>query len=113
MDTVCWRVRRACAEAKEFEGEAAERQRRRQWQRRGETCELETMGVDKRGAGNEDCTRHFAKEDGGEEGGLALKEGRFLFWGALWSIVGRSGQGNSDEVDVVEARMFEVAMHQR
>ena len=82
MDTVCWRVRRACAEAKEFEGEAAERQRRRQWQRRGETCELETMGVDKRGAGNEDCTQHFVNEVGGEEGGLALKEGRFLFGGA-------------------------------
>ena len=83
MVVVCWRVRRAYVEAEELEEEAAaERQRRRQWQRRGETCELETIGVDKRGAGNEDCTRHFAKEDGGEEGGLALKEGRFLFGGA-------------------------------
>ena len=65
--TVCWRVRRAYVEAEELEEEAAERQRRRQWQRRGETCELETMGVDKRGAGNEDCTQHVAKDAVGEE----------------------------------------------
>ena len=82
MDTVCWRVRRAYVEAEELEEEAAaERQRRRQWQRRGETCELETMGVDMRGAGNEDCTQHVAKDAGGEEGGLASKERRYLYPG--------------------------------